>query len=690
MRRDKWLTCPLSAVLSVLLSFAGVMCLQSAFGLTANIKHVLLGCAISAAVFSVGFTVKWWYVPVLMAAPVAGYLWYSGKLPGSLEWLVYYLSCSYDRAYGTGVLYWSSQPPTAGDGTVALCAMGCVIAFVAAWTVCRRKPAVFAVILAALPLAACFVVTDRVPGTGYLYLLLLGMLVLLLSNLTRRKDLKKGNLLTVLVTVPVAICLLVLFWAVPQSTYQGQDRADKILQTVQQWVQTTGEQVGIGGSGLDQTVELDTVGRLVQTHTPVMTVQVEQGGTLYLRQQGFQMYDGTSWYNEHGNDIYAWTHWDQLQQNGVVEITTRTQHLMKFVPYYAQEQIHHPEGNFSSQKVAVNALGITENVQQEYGYTFYLYQIKPDAPSAVEYQTEAGIYLPIGTYTPDAISLPAATVEWAEPLALSLTEGKGTVKEKAEAIGDYVRNLADYSRNTGRMPAGETDFAQWFVTEAETGYCVHFATTAAVLLRAAGIQAQYVEGYTVRLQDGQTVTVYEDQAHAWVEYYDPAVGWRILESTPAEGVPTYTYTPQTGTQNTTQEQQTPAQPQPEQEQPAPEQETKPVWTALYWVLGVLGAVLVILCQWQVRLRLKARRLNKGNANQRAVQLWREIVRLSRLLKQRPAQELHTLAQKAKFSQHVLTGAELEQLTEALDSCRKRLLQKPWYLQPIYTILFAVY
>lgn len=679
MKREKWLTGLVGVVLSTFLAFSAVMCLQSAFSLEAGAQHVLLGCVISAVLFSAGFSIKWWYIPLLLIAPVAGYLWFGGYLSGSIEWTIYQISLSYNRAYGTGVFYWSQQPPT-GDATMALCAMGCLIAFVTAWSICRKKPAILAVLLALVPLAACFVVTDRVPRAEYLYLLLAGMVVLLLSSLTRRQNPAKGNFLTLLVMLPVALALLILFRTAPQETYQGQQRADAILTKVQQLVEDVGSSTGItGSSGVDQSVELDAAGRLIQTHTPVMTVHADQtSGTLYLRKQGFQMYDGTSWYNEYGNDIYAWIHWDQLYFDGYVSVTTRNQHLMQFVPYYAKN-------------ISINHLGITENIQKEYGYTFALMRLQPDAPSAVEYQTEAGIYLPIGTYTPDAISLPASTVEWAEPLALSQTEGKRTVKERAEAIGDYVRDLAAYSRNTPRMPAVQTDFAKWFATEAETGYCVHYATTAAVLLRAAGIHAQYVEGYTARVQEGQAVTVYEDQAHAWVEYYDPAVGWRILECTPAEGVPGYIHVPQEGTPTLPQQQQMPQQ-NPEQ---TPQQETtvtekKPVSPVLWWVLGVLAAVALVWGQRQVRLRLKKHRLTKGNTNQQAVQLWRELVLVSRLLKCRPAQKWYSLAQKAKFSQHVLTVQELEILTNGLEDYQKQLKRRPWYLQPIYTLIFAIY
>ena len=65
MRRDKWLALPISAILSFCISFAGAMCLQSAFSLEASITQVAMGCAALAALFSLGFTLKWWYVSLV-------------------------------------------------------------------------------------------------------------------------------------------------------------------------------------------------------------------------------------------------------------------------------------------------------------------------------------------------------------------------------------------------------------------------------------------------------------------------------------------------------------------------------------------------------------------------------------------------------------------------------------------------
>ena len=102
-------------------------------------------------------------------------------------------------------------------------------------------------------------------------------------------------------------------------------------------------------------------------------------------------------------------------------------------------------------------------------------------------------------------------------------DGYGYVESHAnfvQSIMDYVQNSARYSLNTGRMDDSYTDFAQWFLAESDTGYCVHFATAATVLLRAAGIPARYVTGYMVNCEAGVPVIVESDRAHAWVEYFD--------------------------------------------------------------------------------------------------------------------------------------------------------------------------
>ena len=86
------------------------------------------------------------------------------------------------------------------------------------------------------------------------------------------------------------------------------------------------------------------------------------------------------------------------------------------------------------------------------------------------------------------------------------------------------------------MPDG-VDFATWFLEDAQSGYCVHFATTATVLLRSLGIPARYAEGYIVIQKDYDKqpdaegyISIEDTHAHAWVEVFDPS----LLEWVPVE------------------------------------------------------------------------------------------------------------------------------------------------------------
>lgn len=266
--------------------------------------------------------------------------------------------------------------------------------------------------------------------------------------------------------------------------------------------------------------------------------------------------------------------------------------------------------------------------------------------------------------------LPESTQKWAQELLAEVLDGETDHYEIVRRIGAYVRNSAQYDLQTRRMPGRQTDFVRWFLTSGETGYCVHFASAATVLLKAAGIPARYVSGYMTYVEDGMTAVVRGKDAHAWVEYWLPGYGWTILEATPSmEEPPEQTTAP-------TQQQEIVAPTQPEQNTTLPEQtaptdaqaelmpgygaeEEVSAWLApVCWLLGMLGALAIVLGQWKLRLRLRLGRFTKGNPNQRTLAWWQETLWLCRLLKCTPPPELYALAQKAKFSQYTITPEEL--------------------------------
>ena len=106
-------------------------------------------------------------------------------------------------------------------------------------------------------------------------------------------------------------------------------------------------------------------------------------------------------------------------------------------------------------------------------------------------------------------------------------------------IDEALSNIV-YDTNPGKTPA-KWDFAEYFLFENKKGFCVHFATTAALLYRMCGYQSIYVEGLVVpasAFKEKENGT-YEAQVdgtmgHAWCEVYDEKTGeWITMEHTPA-------------------------------------------------------------------------------------------------------------------------------------------------------------
>lgn len=108
-------------------------------------------------------------------------------------------------------------------------------------------------------------------------------------------------------------------------------------------------------------------------------------------------------------------------------------------------------------------------------------------------------------------------------------------------VAETLPTLATYNINVPPCPEGE-DFVEHFLFEQKEGYCVHFASTAVLMLRIMGIPARYVSGYCVpadsfqAMPDGSYQAIVEDrQAHAWAEVYLEGIGWMPLETTPSGG-----------------------------------------------------------------------------------------------------------------------------------------------------------
>ena len=121
--------------------------------------------------------------------------------------------------------------------------------------------------------------------------------------------------------------------------------------------------------------------------------------------------------------------------------------------------------------------------------------------------------------------------DWLKPYF----EDKDSLSEIFGAVRSIVQTDTSYTLSPGRTP-GNKDFVNYFLQESRRGYCSHYAASAVILFRIAGIPARYAEGYTVKPEDlsGRTVTVKDSNAHAWAEIYVEGYGWIPVDFTPTD------------------------------------------------------------------------------------------------------------------------------------------------------------
>ncbi|MBE3590202.1 MAG: DUF3488 domain-containing protein, partial [Firmicutes bacterium] len=136
------------------------------------------------------------------------------------------------------------------------------------------------------------------------------------------------------------------------------------------------------------------------------------------------------------------------------------------------------------------------------------------------------------------VRLPASLPARVRELAARVTDGAVSTLAKSQAVQTFLQQYR-YSQDPP-PPAPGHDFVDDFLFVSREGYCTSFASAMAVMLRAVGVPARYVEGYRVPLAagrdtpEGRQVVVRDSQAHAWVEVYDVALGaWLTFDPTPA-------------------------------------------------------------------------------------------------------------------------------------------------------------
>lgn len=134
------------------------------------------------------------------------------------------------------------------------------------------------------------------------------------------------------------------------------------------------------------------------------------------------------------------------------------------------------------------------------------------------------------------LQLPSTLPERVRALAEALAGNQENAYDKAIAIRNFVVRTP-YNLDIPAPPS-DADGVDYFLFDLREGYCDYYASSAVVLLRAAGVPARYVLGYaTGRFDEARGIyQVLDLHYHAWAEAYFPEYGWVPFEATPPNAI----------------------------------------------------------------------------------------------------------------------------------------------------------
>ncbi|MBT0771074.1 transglutaminase domain-containing protein [Kineosporia sp. J2-2] len=213
------------------------------------------------------------------------------------------------------------------------------------------------------------------------------------------------------------------------------------------------------------------------------------------------------------------------------------------LPYPAQ-QISGLNGEWLYDPETLNVLGRNVTTTKA-NYTVEFAEVTPTAQQLADAGAPPDDIVEKYTALPD--DMPAVIEKTARQVA-----GTGTEYEQAVRLQDWFRVSGRFTYNT-QAPASKNGdgSAQAIVDflDSKEGYCVHYASTMAVMARQLGIPARVAVGFlpgSVQTEDTRIIS--SRDAHAWPELYFQGVGWVRFEPTPRSGqaAPDWTVPPSTG------------------------------------------------------------------------------------------------------------------------------------------------
>ncbi len=197
-----------------------------------------------------------------------------------------------------------------------------------------------------------------------------------------------------------------------------------------------------------------------------------------------------------------------------------------YVPYYSRVETIYVYGGYRFQYYEKDDMRINWN----------------NVPQVYERKRDQCLNLQ-AAYSAEAKDIYTRVPENRLPRLHALCEGRDL--ESLGEITDFIKNTlserTEYTQTPGWTTPGG-DPVEEFLFDRGRGYCVHYASAAALMYRMFGVPARYVTGYMIEPSDFErqrygtyNAALKDKNAHAWVEIFLQDYGWTPVDMTPLEG-----------------------------------------------------------------------------------------------------------------------------------------------------------
>ncbi|MFB7471095.1 transglutaminaseTgpA domain-containing protein [Kitasatospora sp. NPDC056184] len=304
----------------------------------------------------------------------------------------------------------------------------------------------------------------------------------------------------------------------------------------------SGTASGRGGAGVSS---LDPLVALTGTLPSPRNVELftyssesPSAGSTYLRTGALDAFDGTTWKRSALNTVpftgalpapEGLGPIDTPEARTEVLIGNRLDEAWLPLPYPARNVALRDNGAWQLDEATASLIPAKEKAIKGLKYTVTGLEVQPaanalrTAPTAPERIRQRYLAVPPGV--PEVV----------RQTAIAKTKNAKNSYDKMEALRAWFTG-PDFTYDvTTRTDSGSDAMADFLARR--RGFCVHFASTMAVMARMLDVPSRVALGFTPgNTKGGNVYSVTDAMYHAWPELYFEGYGWLRFEPTPTRGV----------------------------------------------------------------------------------------------------------------------------------------------------------